>query len=149
MYYPKVLIEVLKKWRDMKVWRGSIEERKEKFRWLHEQLKQIYNVPEDLSLEFGEITGKPGSSGASYYDPVSHTIYLTGRLSVITYLHEFAHALGFNQEYAVKWSMGLFKLIFPKSYSRLVNIGNGLVVSSRDIENMEEGGEKNGGLLRN
>lgn len=134
MHYPNVLLEVMKRWRDMKVWRGNLEERKAKFRWLHEQLKQIYNVPEDLTLKFVEITEEPCSSGASYYDPVSHTIFLTGRLSVITYLHEFAHVLGFNQEFATKWSLGLFKLIFPKSYQRLVNSGNGLMLTRRDIE---------------
>jgi len=66
------------------------------------------------------------SSGSSNYNPRSHTITLTGKFSMITSLHEFGHARGFDEVDAVIWSTNLFKRIFPKSFEKLGEHGHTL-----------------------
>ena len=46
-------------------------------------------------------------------------ITMRGRLSVVTYLHEFAHALGRGERGACRWSLNLFRRVFPEQCARL------------------------------
>ena len=129
------LVDLLNEWKLQKVWRGTIEERKQKFMWIHEHMKILFNKP-DLQLIFGEITEEteriPGSSGTSFYDPVHNLIKINGKLSVITFLHEWGHALGMSQTETVDWSWLHFKTCFPVSASRLEqSIGTMFVKKSR------------------
>src|SRR5204863_9906705 len=73
-------------------WRGSVARRKGKFRRLNRDLAAAYGVPEPRLAFRGVEAG--ADSGGSSYRPAAHTITLAGRLSVVTYLHEFAHARG-------------------------------------------------------
>jgi hypothetical protein len=66
-------------------------------------------------------------SGASNYRPACHTITLTGKLSVLTYLHEFAHARGADERQACRWSINLFRRCFPRSFARCRAVGHTLV----------------------
>lgn len=97
-----------------KPWRGSLEQRKRKFETLHAELCRIYE--KRTTLTFGELDG--GCSGASHYISALDRIVLVGKLSVVTYLHEFAHALGRDERGAVRWSVCLFRACFPHSYAR-------------------------------
>ena len=77
---------------------------------LHDQLSKVYGVTP--SLQFGIGMG-------SFYDSKKNSIMLNST-SVITQLHEFAHALnGSDEEYAVRWSLNMFREHFPASFSRL------------------------------
>jgi hypothetical protein len=68
-----------------------------------------------------------GSSGASCYRPLPHRIELRGRFSVVTFLHEFAHARGFDERGACRWSINLFAKCFPRSFARCRCVGHTLV----------------------
>src|SRR4051812_10573912 len=80
-----------------KPWRGSQEEREAKLLALHRELCAVYG--KTTSLRFGVLDG--ADSGSSFYSPARDEIVLTGRLSVVTLLHEFAHALGKDEREAV------------------------------------------------
>ena len=105
-------------------WHGSLDERKAKFLQLNQALAAAYNI-DDPDLRFGTIDGT--SSGGSHYIPARHRIVLIGRLSVVTYLHEFAHARGMGERGACRWSINLFRRCFPTQYARLVGRGHMLI----------------------
>lgn len=69
-----------------------------------------------------------GSSGSSSYNPRRHTITLRGRFSVVTYLHEFCHARGFDERQAVRFSVNLFAKCFPRSFARCRQVGHTLQI---------------------
>jgi hypothetical protein len=91
---------------------------------LHRDLTAAYGLTTRLEFERGDDS-QP--SGSSCYDPVRNMIRLRGRLSVVTYLHEFGHALGYGEQGACRWSINLFRRFFPRSYARLVPEGHTLV----------------------
>jgi len=106
-------------------WSGSLDERFLKFKHLNFMLSQAYGIREP-TLEMEDMTG--GNSYHSQYQGDRHAIVMRGKLSVLTYLHEFAHARGRNEWQASKWSINLFKRVFPEKYARLGNVGHTLVV---------------------
>lgn len=136
--YPATVIEVLdddmqfrartlttmKAFASSGPWSGTLDERKQKFIWLNQRLADIYHISAP-NLIFGELDGS--SSGASYYLPVQHQIVLVGRLSVVTYLHEFGHARGHDERRATRWSTNLFRRCFPRPYARLIHRGHMLL----------------------
>lgn len=110
-------------------WRGSFESRKKKLQSLNAALAHACHVAKP-DLIFQSIDGS--SSGASHYIPSRHRIVMIGKLSVVTFLHEFAHALGHGEKEACRWSINLFRQCFPEQYSRLVHVGHTLVVPKRE-----------------
>jgi len=122
--YPKQLLRVMRIFAASNPWRGSIEVRKRKFTDVNRMMALVCRI-EKPTLTFGCLDG--GSSRASCYLPGEHRITLTGTLSVVTFLHEFAHALGMDERDACKWSVNLFRKCFPKQYSRLIHVGHMLV----------------------
>ena len=98
----------------MRPWRGTLEQRMEKFRMLHVELCAVYG--KTTVVTFRTMDG--GCSGSSHYDPRGGEMVLTGRLSVVTFLHEFAHALGRDERGACRWSLNLFRRCFPRSFAR-------------------------------
>jgi len=109
---------------ELKIFRGSIEERKQKFLWLLEQLNRIYN--KKTKLEFKDVE-RNDTSVYSFYLPKEDKIVLVGKLSLITFLHEYAHALGKDEYGACKWSINLFKRTFPRLFEKLNQVGHTLV----------------------
>ena len=70
------------------------------------------------SLTMEGINGE--SSGASQYIQETHTIIMRGKLSIITFLHECAHAVyGYDEHMSRVWSINLFKRVYPKAFARL------------------------------
>src|SRR4051812_48953836 len=108
-----------------KPWRGSTARRKEKFRRLNRELAAAYGIAEPRLSFAGVEAG--AHSGASNYRPACHTITLRGKLSVLTYLHEFAHARGADERQACRWSVNLFRRCFPRSFARCRAVGHTLV----------------------
>ena len=102
-------------------WRGSQSSRKRKFRDLNRNLSTACDIVEP-KLVFAHLNG--GSSGASHYVPRDHRIVIVGKLSVVTFLHEFGHALGYGEREACRWSINLFRKCFPRQYSRLIHVGD-------------------------
>lgn len=124
MTFQPTALAALRTFRASKPWRGSHDERVEKVRQLNRELARAYGISEP-ELIIGLMDG--GSSGASGYAPSRGRITLVGKLSVITFLHEFAHARGFGERGATRWSINLFRRIFPRQYGRLIHVGHTLV----------------------
>lgn len=122
--YPVAVIEAVRTFAQAGPWKGSTESREEKFRQLNQDLASACGIDEP-TLAFRCLGGK--SSGASHYIPGNHRIVLMGRLSVVTFLHEFAHALGYGERQACRWSINLFRKCFPRQYSRLIHVGHTLI----------------------
>ena len=77
---------------------------------LHKALSKAYGV--DVAMEF--------RLGMRSFDDSKKRLIVLATPSVITQLHEFAHALnGSDEEYAVRWSLNMFRDHFPLSFSRL------------------------------
>ena len=136
--YPETVIEVMdeamrfkpatlravRAFASSKPWSGSIEKRKEKFAKVNFDLAAAYGAPKP-ELRFEQMDGTCSSS--SYYLSMAHRIVLSGKLSVVTYLHEFAHALGKDEADACRWSINLFRQCFPRQFSRLIHRGHMLI----------------------
>lgn len=103
--------------RKSKPWFGTEDQRIAKFITVVNELSCVYRI-EPPALETAFIDAER-SSDQSFYVPAMHMISLRGRLSVITLLHEFAHALGKNEYDACRWSLCLFKQVFPGQWERL------------------------------
>ncbi|MCK4658716.1 MAG: site-specific integrase [Phycisphaerae bacterium] len=91
---------------------------------MNHDLSGAYGIFEP-ALIFDRIDGN--SSGSSHYIPSQRRIVIVGKLSVVTYLHEFAHALELDERDACRWSINLFKRCFPRHYGRLVHVGHMLI----------------------
>jgi len=124
MTSPSAVLRAVQQFARARPWRGTVEERKAKFRTLNYDLAGAYGIF-DPDLSFGIINGS--SSGSSHYCPSQHQIVLVGRLSVVTFLHEFAHSMDMGERDACRWSINLFRRCFPKEYSRLIHVGHTLV----------------------
>lgn len=99
----------------------------EALRALVARLADAYGVPQP-AIEF-----RPGV--ADHYSPGQGVIRLDPRkASVVTALHEFAHhAFGRSEFRACRWSVHLFKRLFPRTFARGRFVGHKFVLS-RDTE---------------
>jgi hypothetical protein len=124
MTFPSDLLQAVQEFADIRPWEGSTELRQEKFRQLNRSMAEACGI-DPPKLFFGKIDG--GSTGGSHYRPRDHRIVITGKLSVVTFLHEFAHALGYGEREACRWSINLFRKCFPRQFSRLIHVGHMLI----------------------
>ena len=126
MTYPPETLAAFRNFKATYPYRGKLAERKVKFATLHAALCGIYN--KKTTLNFRLLDGKPSDN--SSYCRSSDAITLRGRLSVVTYLHEFAHALlGRDERNACRWSLSLFARFYPRSFARCLQQGHVLRVS--------------------
>lgn len=110
-YKPDVL-RALKAFRRRKPWQGSDEERAAKLYDLHRALCAAYRKQTQLVIA-------PNFNGCDCYRPRTDVICLGWeRMSVVTYLHEFGHALGKDERQTCIWSINLFRRVFPRSFAR-------------------------------
>lgn len=107
---------------DAKPWVGNKVERLKKFDNLLKELSDIYNINKP------SIVIKKNVIGNGAYSVVENKIYMS-KISVVTLLHEFKHAIQFqkhktNTEKAARgWSVSLFYLASPKHYQKAVEKG--------------------------
>ena len=115
--FPPAVLEAVKAFSQSRPWRGSIEERKDKFLRLNNALAAAYSLPSPrLIFAIDECV----DSGSSVYISDLDTIIIRGRLSSITFLHEWGHKLlGPSEFKACEFSLALFRKCFPKSWGRL------------------------------
>src|ERR1700722_17861722 len=120
--YKASVLRAVKAFRTSKPWRGTVGERQEKFMTLNAALADAYGLPAPrLVFE----TDETQDSGSSCFVPATETIILRGRLSVVSYLHEFAHfRFGRGEKTACSWSLNLFARCFPKSFARCQHDGH-------------------------
>lgn len=107
---------------------------------LYSDLSEIYGIPCPRIKHEGEWEG---TSGGSNYDPSTHTITLKGKKSIITTLHEFAHARGYGEHGAVWWSVNIFRLLWPKSFEQLEAEGHFLNQPEQSEEDPNMGKDDN------
>lgn len=115
-------VRALRAFARSKPWAGTMAQRQAKSRTLHDQLCRTYGI--QPTLVFGN--DDTSDSGRSCFIPGMNTIVLRGRLSVVTYLHEFSHARGMDERQAVSWSASAFRRFFPKSFGRCSQVAHTL-----------------------
>ena len=129
MTFSSDLVQAVQEFAESKPWKGSTESRQQKFRLLNRSMAEACRI-EIPKLVFGRIDGR--STGGSRYTSRIHRIVIVGKLSVVTFMHEFAHALGYGERESCRWSINLFRKCFPQQYSRLIHVGH-LLVRPQDI----------------
>lgn len=130
-------IAVIKKFRDEKkpfqprqYSPGAVDEKKEKWKWFVKEMSRAYNLNPAPMVTFGTFSedswSRPGSSGnddsgrSSAYYTTTNTLFFTGRFSLVTLLHEFGHARGFDERDTIIWSINLGLRYFPVTFNRLL-----------------------------
>jgi hypothetical protein len=96
---------------------------------------EIYGMEAPKFYLIGGKDGKDGyrATGGGCYIPSHHEIHIFKKASLTTLLHEFRHAMQFQQnvkkfrndheEDARAWSVSLYRLSAPNSYKRAVEKG--------------------------
>lgn len=127
--YKTQTLKAVEEFKESGPWRGELPLRMQKFVNLHERLCEIYNIK--VTLRFDPSVMLNENSGRSNYDLIDQIITLHGRLSVLTFLHEWGHVLKGVSEYeACIWSVNLFRRVFPSNFERLRNNANGHFLSA-------------------
>jgi hypothetical protein len=133
--YPKTVNEVLdssmrfnaaalaavKGFARAKPWRGTLAERRQKIVRLYAELSAAYSIdPPRIVFADDGIE----DSTFSRYSCVERTIILSGTPSVVTALHEYAHHRGMNERDACRWSINLFRRVWPNAFARCRHDGH-------------------------
>jgi len=117
MRFRRATLRAVRWYAGVHPWRGTPAARREKLRMLHRRLCDVYG--KTTRLEFHR-------RHPACYIQAMDCIVLPG-VSVVTYLHEFGHALGRDERGACRWSLNLFKRVFPQSFGRCHFEGHMLV----------------------
>jgi hypothetical protein len=107
----------VKAFRRSKAWRGTFEERLGKFESLAAALGDAYGLEPAPKIVFHGVENRE-QLGNGAFDGRTNAIHLVGKLSVVTFLHCFARARGKTRHEAFKWSLSVFKKMFPVSFAR-------------------------------
>lgn len=127
--YKRGVIAAMKEFRDMKPWKGSVPARAGKFRWVVSALADVYGIATPrVRFESIRLPAPAGASASSGYDRRRNIITMRLKMSVISVLHEFAHALRKGERGACVWSLNLFRRIFPEKWRRLTAAGHMLIL---------------------
>lgn len=108
----------MRAFRDSRPWRGSLQERADKFAQFHRNLCRAYDLETILVRDDENDPACTGTSARSVFDRRRNRIILSGRLSVVTYLALFAMAAGASQGVAILFARGAFAGYFPRSFAR-------------------------------
>lgn len=127
MLFERRTLRAVREFKRKKPWRGSTADRRMKIEELHAAL--CIATGRQTRLKWDTACMNDGPSDSSGYDSLIDEIVMRGRPSVVTYLHLFARALGNSKIGAFRWSLNLFKRMFPVSWSRLEF--DGLMVRKR------------------
>jgi hypothetical protein len=109
------VIPAAKRYAETRPWSGTRAKRIRSLKRFYSDICIIYGVEPPLLNIRG--LGK-GDSGSSAYVPVFKIIYLHGRLSVVTAIHELGHHLGMDEMAACRWSLNLFKRVWPEQFAK-------------------------------
>jgi hypothetical protein len=122
----RLAFAAVRTFRRSKAWQGTYEERLVKFQALAAGLSDAYGIDPAVTLRFHgtEDRTRPGNGG---FDANTNTVHLIGKLSVVTFLHSFGHARGMDTMEAFRWSLSVFKKMFPVSFSRCHSEGMFLI----------------------
>lgn len=116
MRFNPVALAAVREFARSKPWRGTLVERWQKFQSFNSTLARAYSVQTPFLVLGGQGSGDSTSSSYRSNPP---TIWMRGRLSVTTFLHEWGHHLyGPSETMACRWSVNLFRRCFPRSFAR-------------------------------
>jgi hypothetical protein len=142
MTFNAACLEAMRAFRRGKPWLGNFQKRACKLHALNRDLSRAYRLdpaPQLVCVPHGagqELARRAAMSslrlfGVDCYDGLANRIELhadpNGHLSVVTYLHEFGHARGLDEWQTCRWSVNLFRRIFPRSFERLEQVGHRLL----------------------
>lgn len=131
-------MQTIRELKKTKVWRGTIDERKQKFIETHAKLNALYG--KNIRLEFIEVSALndniQGASGRSFYSPLFNAIIIHKKLSVITFIFLWLRALDQDSDprEQLETANNIFKEVFPVSAKKLIVINN-LSVQASETEN--------------
>lgn len=125
MKFKSETIDCLKEFKKYYPYSVGNDERLKGMQELLIKLSRAYNIPAPSLTFFKFIDGS--DSFQSYYDFLTNSIVIIGKLSIITFLHEFAHALGKDEPGATMWSVSLFRRVYPSAYKKLQAQGHCLI----------------------
>lgn len=112
--------EIAEKLKNLSYWKGRIRERKQAFLMLNRAFNDTFK--RDIVLRFAipkRFKEWQPSGMSQYVPPPIDAIVLSGRLSMVTFLHEYAHALGCNQKESQEFALGVFKSVFPDKWAKI------------------------------
>lgn len=124
--YRREVIRAMNSYKDMKPWEGTPFQKAAKMFWLHLQLCEIYGANTSITFDPAILCGRESKTGNGWCDFQIDNIHIIGRVSVLTFLHEWGHRLhGESEHLACWWSINLFRKIFPGSFNKLLENANG------------------------
>ena len=127
--YRSDVIKAMKKFKKLNPWQGSALERAAKLLWLHTHFCKIYGKNTQLTFDYNIFHNQETKNGNGFYSPAYNMIHLQGKVSVLTFLHEWGHNLHGSSEYAACWwSINLFRKIFPGNFKKLLKNSKGHVL---------------------
>ena len=127
----------VKAFRDAKPWRGTFDQRREKF----ETFVTAFSDACGFEVDFEVIGDGETAERNGGYVPELNKVFLAGKLSVVTLLFAFGMVAGLSRSQALVWARDLFKHYFPRSYAGCELVG-GCLVKRREAEAIEDGGDE-------
>lgn len=143
--YKPEAIKALRAFKKKKTFKLSVEERIQAMDELLQSLAQAYTFEKPITLKAENMVG--GFSGASHVKKYADRfeIFLVGKASIITLLHEFAHCRGYDEHECKVWSLNLFRKVYPKQFEKLVITEHGMAVKQGEENSIPD---SRTGLLR-
>jgi len=146
--YPPEVLAIMARFKASNPWlrEGPENTRTHKFNSALRGLRSFYGV--DVRANYRRIRIPQSDSGNSHFNTRRRLIVMEGRFSVVTFLHEFAHAMGMDEQGAVHWSTNLFAQTFPEKMPALESRGHMLVRrgASKGEDPGDDGIETDGGM---
>lgn len=122
--YSAEVMEAAQEYAKAKPWAGDAMERRAKLETFHASLNRATGRTTELRV----ISNNAIRDVLGCYNPAADIILIGDKMSVVTYLHEYGHALkGSSEREACIWSINLFRKVFPKSFAGLRAVGHMLV----------------------
>lgn len=133
------VIAAIKRFKKKKTHNRTTMERLAAMRELARDLGLVYNLPNEVKVAaVCLIEDDDADSRRSFYHPRTNTIVMVEKLSIITLLHEFAHALGKDEAGAVRWSLTLFQRVWPQQFERLQPDQHTMVLPRHEADDGED-----------
>lgn len=129
------VIAAIKRFKKKKTHNRTTMDRLAAMRELARDLSMVYGMESHVKVAaVCLIEEDDADSRRSFYHARTKTIVMVEKLSIITFLHEFAHALGKDEVGAVRWSLTLFKRVWPQQFERLQPDGHTLINPQDEAE---------------
>lgn len=121
-----------------KPFRGTTDERLDKFRRLGVLLRDAMSLNEAPIIDY-DVDPHPTYGEFAGACRETNRIIISGKLSVVSYLHCYGRVAGMGCAEAQKWAVNLFARAFPRSMAGcVVDPASGLVRRRDDIDDASD-----------